>query len=110
VRFDGNVITIRDSRSRAELSAQLDFAWMIGAQEPASDRVLEAATRALVTLRTAVAQETGEPWPVDSGSGASGLPEAHAEIVGDTLRMWYGERSKPALELSRIHLPRIIGG
>lgn len=55
------------------------------------------ARNILDTLQDVISRSSGEPWP-PSRHGRSDLPEAHASVDGDVLRMWYGESAEPALE------------
>ena len=109
ITVEANVLVITSRGSRGAPISRIDFSWMVGADEPASQRVRQAARWALQTVQAGVVDEMTEVWLANSGSEDAGLPEAHAEVVGDQLRMWYGKRGKPLLELGPIHLTRIVG-
>lgn len=57
-----------------------------------------AASAVLNSVQDYVSQELREPWPC----GRFDLPEAVVE--GSTLRMWFGDRSRPTLAVSEIDL------
>jgi hypothetical protein len=58
-----------------------------------------AVERALDRLQDTIAEETADPWP-----GRGRLPGAAAEIRGDALHLWYGDREEPVLALEPIPL------
>ncbi len=58
--------------------------------------IASAAHALLNSVQDYVSEELREPWP------SLALPEAVVE--GSTLRMWFGDRSAPALAVSEIEL------
>ena len=58
-----------------------------------------AVESALDRLQDTIAEETTDPWP-----GRRRLPGAAAEIRGDALHLWYGDRHEPVLALEPIPL------
>jgi hypothetical protein len=55
-----------------------------------------------------IAEETMEPWPARSGTDYSGFPEPDAELDGNTLRMWFGDRASPVLALEPVDVADAI--
>jgi hypothetical protein len=65
-----------------------------------AERVCAAVERALECASEMIRQETVEPWSVREG-------DAHAELVGDVVRLWYGPATAPSLELPAIPLDEL---
>ncbi len=88
-------------RSEADYRVFLD--WIVERDEPAHDRLVAVAQRALHDLQAAVAGHIGAPWPAGAGSDGHERPVAHASVVGDDvnprLRLFYGDPAAPALEM-----------
>jgi hypothetical protein len=103
-RSGGVRLRVPDSRSEEDFA--IDMGWIVTSDRPGRERVLDVTRTALASLQTAVAETTSTSWPDQTRSGA--VPEAHAEIAGDTvnpeLRLWYGPSHAPVLELK----PRIL--
>jgi hypothetical protein len=70
--------------------------------------VLESAVQSLHQIQQEIAEETAEPWPARSGRDYRGFPEPDGEIIGDQLRLWFGERDAPVLELALIDLSSVL--
>ena len=71
--------------------------------EPA---VVHAAERAVDALQDEIAEGTGVAWP-RRRSFEGPLPPPGAEIRGDHLHVWYGDRGRPDLELPPIALSEL---
>ncbi len=102
-RSGGFRLQIPDSRSEEDF--RIDMSWIVTSDRPGRERLLEVTRAALAELQVAVADTTGTSWPSDTHGG---LPEAHADISGDsinpTLRLWYGPPQAPVIECT----PRIL--
>lgn len=66
------------------------------------DEAINGAVQMLDQIQSHVAHATREPWPAVTGPGYAGFPEPNAEMVGDEIRMWFGDRERPVLELGPI--------
>jgi hypothetical protein len=99
-RSGGLRLRIPDSRSEEDFA--IDMSWIVSSDQPGRRRILELTRAALAGVQTAVATTTATPWPGDGP--ADDLPEPNAEITGDAvnprLRLWYGPRDAPVLELT----------
>ncbi len=113
-RSGGVRLQIPNSRSEEDFAVHLE--WIVAETGPARDRLVQATRQALQDLQTAIIDYAREPWPDSPCSGQLHAPEAHAEIVGDDvnpmLRLWYGDRDNPILEVTSrpILLTSVIHG
>jgi hypothetical protein len=111
-RSGGVRLKIPNSRSEEDFAVHLE--WIAAEDGPARDRLVRATRKALEDLQSAVIEHTRQPWPANPRSGQLGRPEAHAEFVGDDvnpmLRLWYGQRDDPTLEVTSrpIYLTSVI--
>ena len=101
-------------RSEEDFAVHLE--WIVAEDGPARERLVQATGRALEDLQSAVIEHTRQPWPANPSSAQPDRPQAHAEIVGDdvnpVLRLWYGDRDNPTLEVTStpIYLTSVIHG
>jgi hypothetical protein len=65
--------------------------------------IVEAVEEVLELVQVELAEATAVPWPHDPARGYE-FHEPHAEIRDGAVRLWYGPRRKPALELAPIRL------
>jgi hypothetical protein len=72
------------------------------------DEAVDGAVQTLNQIQTHVAHATREPWPAVAGPGYAGFPEPNAEVVGDEIRMWFGNRERPVLELGPFDVSDVI--
>ena len=92
--------------SRSEEDYAIDMGWIVSSEESGRERVLDVTRTVLTELQAAVVQRQHRPaWPdFPRGAGRFDLPEPNAEIAGDTvnplLRLWYGDRDDPTLEVT----------
>jgi hypothetical protein len=54
-----------------------------------------------------IAEHTGDPWPARAGQRPGWFPQAHAEIVGQSIRLYYGSPGSPILALPAISLDEV---
>ena len=107
-------VRLKVPNSRSEEDFVVDLEWIVTEDGPARDRLVQATRRALEDLQSAVVEHTRQPWPANPRSGRLDRPEPHAEIVGDDvnpmLRLWYGDRDNPTLEVTTrpIYLTSVI--
>jgi hypothetical protein len=72
------------------------------------DEAIGNAVHNLDSIQTEIAEVTREPWPARSGPGYGGFPEPGAELVGDRLRLWYGPREAPVLDIGSVDLHGVL--
>jgi hypothetical protein len=112
-RSGGVRLKVPNSRSEEDFAVHLE--WIAAEDGPARDRLVRCTRKALEDLQSAVIQHTHQPWPTNPGAEQLGRPEAHAEFVGDDvnpmLRLWYGDRDAPTLEVTSrpVSLTSLIG-
>jgi hypothetical protein len=107
-RSGGLRLRVPDSESEEDFRIDLD--WIVAHDGHATDRLRQVVLASLEALQRSIVAHTGAPWPpappAPPTSDAS-LPDPGAEIVGDddnaALRLWYGERNAPALEIPAHH-------
>ena len=68
------------------------------------EQVLSIALELMSEVQNIMSETTTEPWPIIVVNGHKDMALAGAVIEGDQLRMWYGERTAPALELPLVQL------
>lgn len=68
------------------------------------EQARRAAERTLGVAQEIIAEETTDPWPARAGQLPGGFPCPHAEIVGESIRLYYGDPSTPILALPAIPL------
>jgi hypothetical protein len=113
-RSGGVRLKVPNSQSEEDFAVHLE--WVVAEDGPARDRLARVTQKALEDLQSAIVQHHRQPWPANPCSGQLDRPEAHAEIVGDDgnpmLRLWYGERDNPTLEVTSrpIYLTSVIHG
>jgi hypothetical protein len=111
-RSGGVRLKVPNSRSEEDFAVHLE--WIAAEDGAAGDRLVRATRKALEDLQSAFIEHTRQPWPASPRSGQLGRPEAHAELVGDDvnpmLRLWYGDRDDPTLEVTSrpIYLTSVI--
>jgi hypothetical protein len=107
-------IWARPPQPRSEADYRVFLDWIVERDEPVRDRLLAVTQRALADLQTAVAGETGTPWPVGDGSSGYEFPAAHAAVAGDDvnplLRLFYGDPEAPVLEMAHPALINMLAG
>jgi len=65
--------------------------------------IASAATNALSAVQDFVTEKLTLPWPSHGDAASrSAFAEPNAEWFGDVLRLWFGEKSQPVLELQPI--------
>jgi len=72
------------------------------------DEVVSSAVQSLSQIQQEIAEETTEPWPARSGPDYRGFPGPDGELVGDQLRLWFGDVDAPALALGPIDMSGVI--
>ena len=72
------------------------------------EEALRDAVGSLSQIQQEIAEETAEPWPAVSGPAYRGFPEPDGAIVGDELRLWFGDRTAPVLALEPIDLSEVL--
>ena len=96
-------IRLRVPDSQSEEDYAIDLGWIVAEDGPAPERLIRVTRSVLEALQQAIVEHTAVPWPAHPAAERSGLPEAHAELVGDdvnpALRLWYGRSDTPDLEL-----------
>jgi hypothetical protein len=90
---DGARIGSTDMAELVESSENLDHL---------PDNLRTAAWAILSNVQDGIADTTATPWP-----GERSQPNPRVEIVGDQLRMWFGEAESPTLELRALTVPVI---
>ena len=73
-----------------------------------ADEALVGSVQSLHQIQQEIAEETTEPWPPHWGEGSPGFPEPKAELVGDRLYLWFGDKAMPVLAFSPIDLRDVI--
>ncbi len=87
---------------------QLDF--FVNQPGAFDDNLVHASLNFLTHAQDEIIRDLKEGWPrsVDAKPGerdsARDLPEGEAAVVSGTLRLWYGDARRPALELPPIRL------
>ena len=71
----------------------------LGNGETPEERIRWCAEHALDELQDFVDEESALPWP-----GERTVPRAHASVIGDKLRLWFGDADPPVLECEPIDL------
>lgn len=68
-----------------------------------------AAWAVLNSVQDYISEELREPWPAGAGGGTGPRRffQPEAVVEGSVLRMWFGERSTPTLEVSEIDLSEL---
>lgn len=106
-RSSGIRLRVPDSQSEEDYA--IDVGWIVAEDGPAPERLMRVTRAALEALQQAIVEHTRAPWPAHPAAQRSGLPQAHAELVGDdinpALRLWYGPSDAPDLELLSHPLP-----
>jgi hypothetical protein len=64
------------------------------------DDLRTAASAILSNVQDWISDATAAPWP-----GTRSQPNPGVEIDGDQLRLWFGERDSPVLELRSLTVP-----
>jgi hypothetical protein len=72
------------------------------------EEAVGGAIGVLNLVQQEIAEQTTEPWPARSGPGYPGFPEPDAEIEGDQLTMWFGDRTAPALSIEPVDLSEVL--
>jgi hypothetical protein len=72
------------------------------------EEAISGATQTLHQIQQEIGEETTEPSPARAGHGYPGFPEPGAELVDSELRMWFGRRDNPVLELEPIDLDAVL--
>jgi hypothetical protein len=70
----------------------------------AREQVLSVTLELMSEVQDIVTEATTEPWPLVVMNGGRDMALADAVIEADELRMWYGERTAPTLELPSVPL------
>jgi hypothetical protein len=70
------------------------------------ERVETAAQAILSGIQDEVMETTKEQWPV----GSTGVGNPEVRVIGDELRMWFGDESKPVLRLDSLDLNELVLG
>ena len=73
------------------------------------ENVEAAALLVLSDVQDFLAEGSTSPWPLSGIGGGSTLPYPHAEWSNDRLRLFFGEASRPFLELRPITLGELTG-
>ena len=82
------------------------------------DNLLTASYSILSHAQDEVIRDLAEGWPrvaravgnvSREGDPGTALPQPGAEVVHETLRLWYGDPQRPALELPPISLAGVLG-
>jgi hypothetical protein len=79
-----------------------DIASALNLRGSLAERLRAASERALDCASEVIAEETTAPWPARAGE-----PFAGAEVIGGAIRLWYGDRDAPFLELPPIPLNEV---
>jgi len=87
------VISDRGNGAATDIASAVSFRGSLG------ERVCAASERALDCASEVIVEETTAPWPARAGD-----PFARAEVIGGAIRLWYGDRDAPFLELLPIPL------
>jgi hypothetical protein len=67
-----------------------------------AESVCAACERVLDCASDVIVEETTELWPARAG-----FPFGGAEIIDDAIRLWYGDRDQPYLELPAIPIDQV---
>jgi hypothetical protein len=71
------------------------------------EAVAESA-QSLSQIQQEIAEGTTEPWPAAPGENYKCFPEPRAELVGNELHLWFGEKGAQVLALKPIDLGEMI--
>jgi hypothetical protein len=75
----------------------------VSTRGPLAERLRDACERALNAASEAIVEETLAAWPVSAHDRPGG-----AEVGGGEIRLWYGRRSSPYIELHAIPLREVL--
>jgi hypothetical protein len=104
IELDGDILgVINPDGGKAGLSSYWLTSDVLLAEE-----ALEGGVQSLHQIQREIAEDTTEPWPAVSGPGYRGFPEPDGAIVGDELRLWFGDRADPVLVLEPIDLSQVL--
>ena len=98
----------------ADIRYQLDV--LVNQAGSFEDNLVMTSESILSQAQDEVVRELKEGWPraVDGIPGVrdfgKDLPEPNAAVISGTLRLWYGDARRPALELSPIPLDGLDAG
>ena len=99
------MVWIRDEDGHG---AGSDIALMVSDRGVSPDeQARRGAERTLEVAQEMIAEEIGDPWPAKAGELPGGFPCPHAEIVGQSIRLYYGAPSAPILALGTISLEEV---
>jgi hypothetical protein len=105
----GNVIV-----SDGQISNGTDLVLLVDQPGDLEDNFTTAASALLNAAQDVVAEHLTRWWPpspdIPPGTIESGadLPMPTAEVEGSLLRLWFGDRDRPALELEPIDLAELV--
>jgi hypothetical protein len=87
------------------LPSRVTEEWLLDQIAPvAGEDVAGAAREALVAVQEAMVEATDLPWPEPYPDWSAGPPRPGVRVEGDVLRLWYGDETRPVLELEPLPL------
>jgi hypothetical protein len=107
VSGDRAMVLVRDWKGDG--AGGIDMAYHASSPQNGSgaDRVRAAAASALRNAQEDLTMVTTDPWPQH---GPGQLPDPHAEITtdGETVRLFYGDATRPVLELEPLPIADVL--
>ncbi|MGA2930085.1 MAG: hypothetical protein ABSG43_29670 [Solirubrobacteraceae bacterium] len=89
--------------------SRIDTAFHVKHSEFAGARtVCDVAVMAMEVAADAVAEATRDPWPAAPGQFPGGFASCHAEIVAESVRLWFGAPTAPILELEPMPIHDVL--
>ena len=110
VTADGGNIVVSDGRD----SDGTGLVPLVDQPGDLADNIVTAASAVLNTVQDLATLTLGQGWPPSRGTqpgtfeSAANLPLPSVEVRDRSLRLWYGERDRPALELAPIDLTELL--
>jgi hypothetical protein len=89
------------------LPGRITEEWLAEVIAPFAGDLELGAREALVAVQEQMIEATDLPWPETYADWSSVPPVAGARVEGDVLRLWYGDASRPVLELEPVSLDEL---
>ena len=85
--------------------------WLADSEDRAPEALIAAmAARMMENASDQVCEDTTEPWPARAGPFDGGFAPVGTDVVDGVVRMWWGSREAPILELEPLVIEAVLKG